>query len=423
MRIKNAVVVITGSASGIGRATALHFARRKACLVLASRRGEALESLVAECESLGARAIAVPTDVTAADAVQALANRAVAHFGRLDVWVNNAAVSYFSPFLKVPLEDFRRVMDVNVMGYVYGARAALERMEQQRSGVLINVASIVGEVPQPYTTAYSMSKAAIRALGVSLRSELHLGKRKRIHVCTVLPATIDTPFFDHAANYTGRRAVAMPPRLQSGPGRRGYLRPCGEAPPRGGRGADRTFDGAPAPADAGTDRNHDGRAGGEHAPLQEGGRLGFDRKFVHTLPRSGQRHRHRRLGRQAAHRTARRHRGRAPRHRERGAAPTRTTSPQRPVVPGSLIGTGSLVGTGEQASHREGLRADFTGGELGGLPSHSSRGSVNIVPYPRSRVMPIPGKSMSRSSMGQSRGFGIGFCAGQWIYRCSRHLG
>ncbi|WP_026531850.1 SDR family oxidoreductase [Arthrobacter sp. H41] len=212
MRVKNSVVVITGAASGIGRATALHLARKKACLVLASRRGDALESLVAECTALGARAIAVPTDVTDAGAVQALAGRAVEHFGRLDVWVNNAAVSYFSPFLKVPLEDFRRVMDVNVMGYVHGARAALERMEQQGSGMIINVASIVGEVPQPYTTAYSMSKAAIRALGVSLCSELRLDKRnKKIHVCTVLPATIDTPFFDHAANYTGRRAVAMPP--------------------------------------------------------------------------------------------------------------------------------------------------------------------------------------------------------------------
>ncbi|MBG6184391.1 NAD(P)-dependent dehydrogenase (short-subunit alcohol dehydrogenase family) [Arthrobacter sp. CAN_A214] len=194
MRAKNSVVVITGSASGIGRAAALHFARRKACLVLVSRRGDALESLVADCTALGARAIAVPTDVTDADAVQALASRAVEHFGRLDVWVNNAAVSYFSPFLKVPLDDFRRVLDVNVMGYVHGARAALERMEQQGSGVLINVASIVGEVPQPYTTAYSMSKAAVRALGVSLRSELRLDKRKKkIHVCTVLPATIDTP--------------------------------------------------------------------------------------------------------------------------------------------------------------------------------------------------------------------------------------
>lgn len=211
MRIKNSVVVITGAASGIGRATALRFARRRTNLVLASRRVEALESLVAECTALGSNAIAVPTDTSEYDAVQELASRAVEEFGRIDVWVNNAAVSFFSPFLEVPLRDFERVIDVNVMGYVYGARAALERMQDQGAGVLVNVASIVGEVPQPYTSAYSMSKAAVRALGVSLRSELKLDKKKHIHVCTVLPPTIDTPFFDHAANYTGRRAVAMPP--------------------------------------------------------------------------------------------------------------------------------------------------------------------------------------------------------------------
>lgn len=211
MRIRNSVVVITGAASGIGRATALRFARRRTNLVLASRRVEALESLVAECTALGSRAIAVPTDTSEYDAVQELASRAVEEFGRIDVWVNNAAVSFFSPFLEVPLRDFERVIDVNVMGYVYGARAALERMQDQGSGVLVNVASIVGEIPQPYTSAYSVSKAAVRALGVSLRSELTLDRKKHIHVCTVLPPTIDTPFFNHAANYTGRRAVAMPP--------------------------------------------------------------------------------------------------------------------------------------------------------------------------------------------------------------------
>lgn len=183
MRIKNSVVVITGAASGIGRATALRFARRRTSLVLASRRVEALESLVAECAALGSRAIAVPTDTSDHDAVQELASRAVEEFGRIDVWVNNAAVSFFSPFLEVPLRDFERVIDVNVMGYVYGARAALERMQDQGSGVLVNVASIVGEVPQPYTSAYSVSKAAVRALGVSLRSELTLDRKKHIHVC------------------------------------------------------------------------------------------------------------------------------------------------------------------------------------------------------------------------------------------------
>ncbi|MHA7208182.1 SDR family oxidoreductase [Arthrobacter sp. MDT1-65] len=211
MRIKNSVVVITGAASGVGRETALHFARRRTQLVLASRREEALESLVAECAALGSPAIAVPTDVSEYDAVQELASRAVEEFGRIDVWVNNASVAFFSPFLDVPLRDFESVIDVNIMGYVYGARAALERMQDQGSGVIVNVASIVGVIPQPYTSAYSMSKAAVRALGVSLRSELMLAGKKHIHVCTVLPPTIDTPFFHHAANYTGHRIMAMPP--------------------------------------------------------------------------------------------------------------------------------------------------------------------------------------------------------------------
>jgi short-subunit dehydrogenase len=211
MRNSQPVVVITGASSGIGRATALHFARKGASLVLAARREDALESLVEECEAYGARAFAVPTDTTDPEQVQELGGRAVEVYDRIDVWVNNAAVSFFSPFLDVPLKDFSRVLDVNVMGYVYGSRVALQRFRSQGTGVLINVSSIVGVIPQPYTSAYSMSKAAVRALGVSLRSELLLDKARRIHVCTVLPATIDTPFFNHAANYTGRKAVAMPP--------------------------------------------------------------------------------------------------------------------------------------------------------------------------------------------------------------------
>lgn len=211
MRVKGSVVVITGAASGIGRATALRFAAEGATVVVASRRAKALATLTEECRRHGVEALGVPTDVTDATAVDELARRTVERFGRIDVWVNNAAVTFFSPFLKVPVEDFRRVLDVNVMGYVHGARAALTQMQLQGAGVLLNVASIVGEVPQPYTSAYSVSKAAVRALGASLRSELLLDREKHIDVVTVLPATIDTPFFRHAANYTGREVVPMPP--------------------------------------------------------------------------------------------------------------------------------------------------------------------------------------------------------------------
>lgn len=211
MRARNSVVVVTGASSGIGRATVLRFVGKGAKVVLAARRGPELERLAAECERLDGESLAVPTDVSDAEAVQQLAKQAVDRFGRIDIWVNNAAVGVFAPFLDVPLADFRRVMDVNVMGYVHGCRAAQEQMQAQGSGVIVNVSSVVGEIVQPYTSAYSMSKAAVRALGVSLRSELRLAGRNRITVCTVLPATIDTPFFAHGANYTGRKVLAMPP--------------------------------------------------------------------------------------------------------------------------------------------------------------------------------------------------------------------
>ena len=211
MRVRDSVVVITGASSGIGRATARAFAKQGAAVVLAARRGEALEEAALECTAAGGQALAVPTDVSDAEAVQELGRRAMAEFGRIDVWVNNAAVTAFAPLEEIPLEDFRRILDVNVMGYVHGARTALPYFRAQGQGVLVNVSSIVASVPQPYTHAYSMSKAAIRALSASLRQELRLEGAQGIRVCTVMPATIDTPFFDHTANYTGRKVKAMPP--------------------------------------------------------------------------------------------------------------------------------------------------------------------------------------------------------------------
>jgi short-subunit dehydrogenase len=211
MRVKDSVVVITGASSGIGRAAALRFAARGARLVLAARGAESLEDVAGKCRKRGAKAIAVPTDVTDVGGMEELAARAVTEFGRLDVWVNNAAVGAFGLLTEIPPKDFQRVLDVNISGYVNGARAALPRLRAQGCGVLINVASIVAETPVPYSAPYAMSKAAVRALSISLRSELAREGVTGVDVCTVLPATIDTPFYQHAANYTGRRPMAMPP--------------------------------------------------------------------------------------------------------------------------------------------------------------------------------------------------------------------
>ncbi len=209
--IEDSVIVITGASSGIGRATALEFAKRRASLFLAARRAEVLEELALECNRLGGRAIAFPTDVTDENQVQALAKGAIATFGRLDVWVNNAAVTMFARFEEAPSEAYRRVIETNLFGYIHGARAALPLFREQGSGVLINVASVAGVAAQPYTSAYCVSKFGIRGLSSSLRMELKLDGVNDIQVCTVLPATIDTPIFQHGANFSGRKAKAMDP--------------------------------------------------------------------------------------------------------------------------------------------------------------------------------------------------------------------
>jgi NAD(P)-dependent dehydrogenase (short-subunit alcohol dehydrogenase family) len=203
-KIKDSVVVMTGASSGIGRAAALMFAERGASVVLAARREGALREVAGQCTHLGGRSLVVPTDVANERAVFDLARRAVDHFGRIDVWVNNAAVLLMGRFEEVPTEAFRRVIDTNLFGYIYGARAALPYFRRQGGGVLINNASIVGKTGQAYAIPYAISKFGVRGLSESLRQELSLDRASGISVCTLLPASIDTPIYQHAGNYTGR---------------------------------------------------------------------------------------------------------------------------------------------------------------------------------------------------------------------------
>jgi short-subunit dehydrogenase len=208
---KTSVVVITGASSGIGRATAHAFARKGAALVLAARREGVLERTAEECRRLGADVLALALDVTDEQAVRDLAAAAVERFGRIDVWVNNASVGLWGRLEEIPMKDVRRLVDVNLFGYVHGARAVLPVFRAQRSGVLVNVGSIASRVGMPYAGPYVMSKHAVRGLGAVLRQELRADRVKGVHVSTVMPATVDTPFFEHSGNYAGRAVKAMPP--------------------------------------------------------------------------------------------------------------------------------------------------------------------------------------------------------------------
>jgi short-subunit dehydrogenase len=205
------VAVVVGASSGLGRAVALEFASRGTTLVLAAKDDDDLDSVGDECRGRGAQVIVVAVDVSDYRGVEHVASEAVATFGRIDVWVHLAAIAAFVPFHEVQLHDFRRVIDVNVMGYVHGARAALTVFRRQGRGVLVNVASIVSEVPAPSLTSYVTSKFAVLGFSKALRADLR-GQR-RIRVCTVLPGAMDTPMWRGTAN--GGQGAKPPAPLYS----------------------------------------------------------------------------------------------------------------------------------------------------------------------------------------------------------------
>jgi len=198
-------VVIAGASSGIGRGAAERLAALGANVVVAARRGDVLDELAAEIAAAGGSALAVATDVSDAGAVARLADAAVGRFGRIDVWINNVGIGALGLFWEVPVEDHRRVVDVNLTGLMYGAHAALRQFLEQGAGVLLNIGSVESEVPLAYQSSYAATKAAVLSLSRSLNEELRLvGRHDTIKVGTVMPWAIDTPWWSHAANYTGQ---------------------------------------------------------------------------------------------------------------------------------------------------------------------------------------------------------------------------
>jgi short-subunit dehydrogenase len=199
--VSEQVIVLTGASSGIGRETALEFARRGAKLALAARNKEALDTLAAEVERLGGEALAVPVDVSDVNQVAELAARAAARFGRIDTWVNNASVSTYGFVEQMDVAEIRRVIEVNLLGEIYGMKAALPHL-RETGGTIINVSSTLGRRAVPLQAAYCAAKHGVVAFGEALRLELRHAKVP-VQVVDVLPSSVNTPLFEHARSKLG----------------------------------------------------------------------------------------------------------------------------------------------------------------------------------------------------------------------------
>ncbi len=199
---RDLVVVITGASSGIGHATALAFAKDGARLVLAARDQATLAPVAMSCNAMGARsALGVPTDVTDPAAVERLAEAALRHHGRIDVWFNGVGVGAIGRFDETPLASHRRVVEANLIGHMQCAHVALRHFRQRGRGTLINMISVGGWIPAPHAAAYTASKFGLRGLSEALRAEV--SDLPHVHVCDVAPTFVDSPGLSHGANYSG----------------------------------------------------------------------------------------------------------------------------------------------------------------------------------------------------------------------------
>lgn len=203
------VVVVTGAGAGIGRAVTLRFAREGAKLGLISRDQTALDSLAEEVTRAGAAATAIAAiDVSDANAVMAAADRFEAELGPIDVWVNDAMVTVFSPLNEMSADEFRRVTEVTYLGTVHGAMAALKHMRPRNEGHIINVGSALAYRGIPLQSAYCGAKHAIRGFTTALRTELEHDK-SRVALSMVEMPAVNTPQFDWARTHMPKRPKPM----------------------------------------------------------------------------------------------------------------------------------------------------------------------------------------------------------------------
>lgn len=206
----NLVVVVTGASAGLGRAIAHGYAKRGASVGLLARNPEALNAAKEECERLGGRAITIPVDVSDAEAVDAAASKVEDAFGPLDIWVNDAMVSVFSPVKEMEASDYKRVTDVLYLGFVHGTLAALRRMLARDRGTIIQIGSALSYRSIPLQSAYCAAKHAINGFTDSLRCELH-HDNSNVKVTTVQMPAMNTIQFDWVKNRMPHMTQPVPP--------------------------------------------------------------------------------------------------------------------------------------------------------------------------------------------------------------------
>lgn len=202
-KISGKTYVIIGASSGMGRGIAEQLGKYKANVVLAARRTDLLQEVADTIRKSGGNAVVVTMDISKMEDVRRVKEMAVKEYSKIDVWINMAGVTAIGRFWEVPIEDQMRVIDVNLKGFFYASRTAVEHFIDQKQGILINVASVMGEIPLAYQSGYSATKAGIRSLDLALSQELRLNGYDKIKVVTIEPWAVDTPIWKHAANYTG----------------------------------------------------------------------------------------------------------------------------------------------------------------------------------------------------------------------------
>ncbi|MFN3326948.1 MAG: SDR family oxidoreductase [Bryobacteraceae bacterium] len=207
------VVVITGATAGVGRAVARAYARRGASIGLIARGPDGLDATRREVEHLGGHAVAVEADVADAEAIERAAERIEWRFGPIDIWINNAMTTVFSPFLGLSAEEFRRVTEVTYLGYVHGTMSALHRMFPRNRGCIVQVGSALAYRSIPLQSAYCGAKHAIVGFTDSIRSEL-IHEGSSVHITAVHLPAVNTPQFSWCRTRLPGHPQPVPPIYQ-----------------------------------------------------------------------------------------------------------------------------------------------------------------------------------------------------------------